>query len=142
MATRPRWFRLLVAVLILVAALGWPIWSLARVAGAQRVTIRVERCDNSGPKATPRCYGSWTLADGSRHEGVTEGGVPSAQPGTEFRGWATDTAATRSLVGWLLVPVILGSVVLIGSGAAVVVVTRLWLRARRAGPAGRSGYQG
>lgn len=108
--TRPRSYRLLVLALFL-AVLVWQAWSLVRVAHAERVTIRVERCDASGPKATLRCYGSWTLADGSRHEGVTDG---AGDPGTEFRGWATSSAATRDLVNWLLEPLIIAASVLGG----------------------------
>ncbi|MEV0154413.1 hypothetical protein AB0H57_11835 [Micromonospora sp. NPDC050686] len=127
----PRWLRLLVPLAMVAALAGAVVVTGAPVVPAERVTIRVESCDLSGPKATQRCRGSWRLADGATVTGGVGGGA--LRPGQEVSGWADGTSATTSLTSWLIAPVALGLVLLAGFGGFAVGWLRLNRRARRAG---------
>ncbi|MBY8874452.1 hypothetical protein K7640_21730 [Micromonospora sp. PLK6-60] len=127
----PRWLRLLVPLALFVALVGAVVVTGARVVSAERVTVRVESCDLSGPKATQRCRGSWRLADGSVVSGGVGGDV--LRPGQQVSGWAHGTSATTSLTSWLIAPVAFGLVLLAGFGGVALVWLRLRRRSRRAG---------
>ncbi len=133
MAGRPRWQRLLLPLLLVGVALVLPVGFAKQAIKAERVTIRVEACDLRGPKGARACRGTWQLADGRAVSGSIDGGLQ--EPGTEIRGWGNDERATATLFTWLIAPIMIGSALLAGLGAFVVVWLRLTWRARRASAA-------
>ncbi|MEU8260127.1 hypothetical protein AB0C02_05840 [Micromonospora sp. NPDC048999] len=135
MAGRPRWQRLLLPLLLLGAVLVMPVGLARQAIRAERVTIQVEHCDLSGPKATQACRGTWRLTDGHTVSGPIDS--VHLRPGTEVPGWGNGDRATTDLFTWLVAPILIGAALLVGLGAFVVVWLRLTLRARRAGAAPR-----
>ncbi|MFD2767344.1 hypothetical protein [Micromonospora eburnea] len=131
MATRPGWQRMLVPFLLIAAALVLPVVFARQAIAAERVTVRVESCDLSGPKATQACRGSWRLGDGRVVSGPVDG--TQLRAGTEIQGWGNGERATSQLSVWLVAPVLIGGALLVGLGAFGVVWVRLVLRSRRAG---------
>lgn len=110
----------------------WTVPFIGDALGAEPATIRVERCSGTGPEGNRSCGGSWTFDDGR----TGSGGVGDiGDEGDVVRGWATDDEARASRLPWLLPPLLIGSALLVGVGAAVVVVGRLKLRERRRGQA-------
>jgi hypothetical protein len=118
---------LVLTVLVLIFA--GPYYQ--RLAEAERVTVRITSCDNEAPRGNLVCRGAWQLADGSARTGPIEGGA-TGEVGEEFAGWATATHATKRLLAWLLIPVLVTTPVALGLGAAFFVIIRGTLRARRA----------
>ncbi|MEU2610412.1 hypothetical protein ABZ570_02290 [Micromonospora sp. NPDC007271] len=135
MAARPGWQRRLLPLLLIAAALVLPVVFARQAIGAERVTVLVESCDLSGPKATQACRGSWRLDDGRTVSGPIDAAL--LHPGTEIQGWGNGERATESLFTWLVAPIVIGAALLVGLGAFVVVWLRLTWRARRAGTAPR-----
>ncbi|GAA2373443.1 hypothetical protein [Dactylosporangium salmoneum] len=135
MAARPRWQRRLMPLLLIAAALVLPVMFARQAIAAERVAVRVEFCDLSGPKATQACRGTWRLSDGRTVSGPIDSTL--LRPGTEVQGWGNGERATTSLFTWLVAPILIGTALLAGLGAFVVVWLRLTWRARRAGTAPR-----
>ncbi|SCE80828.1 hypothetical protein GA0074695_1281 [Micromonospora viridifaciens] len=135
MAARPGWQRRLLPLLLIAAALVLPVVFARQAIGAERVTVRVESCDLSGPKATQACRGTWRLGDGRAVSGPVDGTL--LRPGTELQGWGNGERATTSLFTWLVAPIVIGGALLVGLGAFVVVWLRLTWRARRGDAAPR-----
>ncbi|HEX5594862.1 MAG TPA: hypothetical protein VFX61_02410 [Micromonosporaceae bacterium] len=125
MAGRPRWVRVLLVFGLLGALAAYSSTFVIKLATAERVTIQVASCDFSGPKSTRACRGTWQLPNGTTVSG-TINGAEFDDIGQEITGWGTPSAATTSLLPWLIAPGITLFVLVCGLGAFVVV----WLRLR------------
>ncbi|WP_435206196.1 hypothetical protein [Micromonospora sp. bgisy143] len=123
MARRPRWQRILLPILLLLALLVLPVGLGRNLIGAERASIQVESCDNGGAKGTQRCRGTWTMSDGRVVSGPVGGG--SLHTGDRVDGWANDDQATVSLMAWAIAPLLVGLALL----AAMVALAVVFLRA-------------
>ncbi|MFG1880465.1 hypothetical protein [Micromonospora sp. NPDC049102] len=123
MARRPRWQRVAIPIVLLLALLVLPVGLGRNLIGAERVSIQVESCDNGGPKGTQRCRGTWNMSDGRVVSGPVGGG--SLRAGERVDGWANGDRATVSLMAWLIAPLLVGSALL----AAMVALAVVYLRA-------------
>lgn len=130
MARRPRWQRVLVPILMVLALLVMPVGLGRNVIGAERVSIQVESCDLGGPKATQRCRGTWNMSDGRVVTGPVGGGG-SPRAGERVDGWANGKRATVSLMSWLIGPLMVGSALLAALVAFVVVLLRAGVQRMR-----------
>ena len=102
-----RWQNVLLLIAIFVALQAIPVYVGHNLIEAEPVTITVEFCDRSGPKATQSCRGSWTLADGTT---VTGGvGGSSLRQGTQIDGWGNRHRATSDPSTWQFGAVMSGS---------------------------------
>ncbi|MEU8184410.1 hypothetical protein AB0B85_03810 [Micromonospora sp. NPDC049044] len=129
MARRPRWQRILIPILMLLAVLVMPVDIGRNLIGAERVSIQVESCDRGGPKGTQRCRGTWTTPDGRVVTGGVGGG--SLRVGERVDGWANGKQATVSLMAWLIAPLMVGSALLAAMVALAVVFARIGVQRLR-----------